>query len=140
MSEPRECHKTEIGFTLIELLIVVVVLGILAAVVILNLSDTVSQASVSSCNSDAKSVEVAVEAFHNNPNNTALLGQYPDLGPTGQLELTDPASDHYGGPYLRSWPRNGSHYAITLDGGSVGQVDVNGTNYDGSTDPCASVA
>ena len=49
------------GFTLIELLIVIVVLAILAAAVIFGLSGITGDSAKASCNSDAKSTEVAVE-------------------------------------------------------------------------------
>src|ERR1700722_4658350 len=62
------------GFTLIELLIVIVVLGILAATVIFALSGVTGQSAQAACNSDAKTVETAVQAFIDAPtnaNNTA---------------------------------------------------------------------
>jgi prepilin-type N-terminal cleavage/methylation domain-containing protein len=66
------------GFTLIELLIVVAVLGILAAAVIFGLNGVATTAAVTACNSDAKSTEIAVEAFHDNPKNTAHPLGYPN--------------------------------------------------------------
>ena len=59
----RRAAGEEVGFTLIELLIVIVVLGILAATVIFALSGVTASSAVAACNSDAKSVEVAVAAF-----------------------------------------------------------------------------
>jgi len=112
----------ETGFTLIELLIVIVVLGILAAVVIFALSGVTGQSAQSACNADAKSVEVAVEAYH------TQLGTWP----TTNTQLTSSAVN--GGPYIRTFPNNGTHYTITL--GANGEVDVNGTSYDSTTNPC----
>ena len=48
--------RTELGFTLIELLIVIVVLGVLAAVTVFALGGVTSQSAVSACNADAKTV------------------------------------------------------------------------------------
>jgi general secretion pathway protein G len=112
------------GFTLIELLIVIVVLGILAAVVIFALSGVTGQSAQAACNADAKSVEVAVEAYHTQNN-----GNWP----------ADSTSLTTGGPnaYLRTWPNNPTHYTITMD--TSGNVLVNGTNYDTTPNPCASV-
>jgi prepilin-type N-terminal cleavage/methylation domain-containing protein len=70
----RTDQTLEPGFTLIELLIVIVVLGILAATVIFALGGVTSQSAQAACNSDAKSYEVAVEAFKDYPGGT---GSYP---------------------------------------------------------------
>ena len=55
---------SESGFTLIELLIVIVVLGILAAIVIFSLTGVTGQSQAAACNSDAKTVETAVSAYY----------------------------------------------------------------------------
>ena len=57
--ESRVKANEESGFTLIELLIVIVVLAILAAAVIFGLSGITGDSAKASCNSDAKSTEVA---------------------------------------------------------------------------------
>jgi hypothetical protein len=117
-----------------------VVLGVLAATVILAVGGVDTSAAVVACNTDAKSVEVAVEAFHSNLGNVVDFGNYPNATsgtPSGNTQLTAPASSNYGGPYLRSWPSS-AHYTITL--GSSGDVYVNGSNYDSATNPCTSVS
>jgi prepilin-type N-terminal cleavage/methylation domain-containing protein len=118
-AEGKEPGLIESGFTLIELLIVIVVLGILAAVVIFALSGVTGQSAQSACNADAKSVEVAVEAFHTN------VGSWP----ADSTSLTSGTN-----PYLRTFPTNGTHYTITL--GTNGVVNVNGGSYDAATNPC----
>jgi general secretion pathway protein G len=127
-AEGKEAGLIDSGFTLIELLIVIVVLGILAAVVIFALSGVTSSSAVSACNADAKSVEVAAEAYHTQNNGT---------WPT-QAQLTP--------TYLRTWPNNTAHYSISLD--NTGKVYVNAgtgttqsaaTNYDSSTNPCSAI-
>jgi len=82
------------GFTLIELLIVIVVLGILAAIVVFALSNQTSNSATAACKADAKSIEVAQEAFR---------AQQPASYATDVAALV-PA-------YLRSMPSDG-HYTI----------------------------
>ncbi len=52
------------GFTLIELLIVIVVLGILAAVVIFALGGITGKSQLAACQADGATVSTAFAAFH----------------------------------------------------------------------------
>jgi general secretion pathway protein G len=56
--------KNDEGFTLIELLIVIVILGILAAVVVFAVGGITDRGQTSSCEAERKTVEVAVEAYY----------------------------------------------------------------------------
>ena len=67
----RQVRKAEGGFTLIELLIVIVVLGILAGIVVFGVGTFRSDATAAACKADAKTVEVAAEAWN------AKNGGYP---------------------------------------------------------------
>jgi general secretion pathway protein G len=51
------------GFTLIELLIVIVILGILAAVVVLAIGGLSGESQEAACNSGLKTMEVAEDAY-----------------------------------------------------------------------------
>jgi prepilin-type N-terminal cleavage/methylation domain-containing protein len=131
--QEERAQGDEEGFTLIELLIVIVVLGILAAVTVFGLSNVTSQSAQSACRADAKSVEVAVEAFHaNNGRWPVASGGTPptdtDLVPTtpGPGVVT----------YLRTWP-NSTHYTISTDGN--GKVSVGTANFDTLPNPCDGV-
>ena len=63
------------GFTLIELLIVIVILGILATVVVFAVGGITDRGKKSTCDSDRKTLEVAVEAYN------AQYGAYPASEP-----------------------------------------------------------
>ena len=52
------------GFTLIELLIVIVILGILAAIVVFSVAAVTDRGEESACKTDEKALEVAVEAYY----------------------------------------------------------------------------
>jgi prepilin-type N-terminal cleavage/methylation domain-containing protein len=109
--------EQEGGFTLIELLIVVLILGILAAIVAFAVGAFTSQSAVAACNTDAKSVESAVAAFQ-----AANSGATPQS--TGALEASTS-----GGPYLHAFPKNTSYYSVQV-GITTGTVKVELTTND----------
>ena len=75
------------GFTLVELLVVIVILGILAAVVVFAVSGSTDTAQKNSCKAERSAVETAVEAYK------ASEGSYPssaaDLKATNTKFLRD---------------------------------------------------
>src|SRR3954466_11251740 len=58
----RKRREQQEGFTLIELLIVIIILGILAAIVVFAVGNTRKDSVSSSCKTDFKSVELSSEA------------------------------------------------------------------------------
>ena len=108
----RRAAGEEFGFTLIELLIVIVVLGILAATVIFALSGVTASSAVAACNSDAKSVEVAVQAWEaQNPGSTA-----------GAITSTGGGDGYLVGgtpTYLQTWPNSTNYTIAVASGGNV---------------------
>lgn len=55
--------KNDEGFTLVELLIVIVILGILATVVVFSVRGITDQGQENACQTDARTLSVAVEAY-----------------------------------------------------------------------------
>src|SRR5256885_631582 len=60
----REARENESGFTLIELLIVIIVLGILAAIVLFALGTFKSDSAAAACKTDGKQVDTAETAYY----------------------------------------------------------------------------
>jgi type IV pilus assembly protein PilA len=75
----RRVHHGQKGFTLIELLIVVAILGVIAAVVIPNVTAFMGSAEVNAANTEAQNIK------------TAALGYYADNTgwPSTDADLTD---------------------------------------------------
>lgn len=57
-------RRGERGFTLIELLIVIVILGILAAVVVFAVAGITDKGNQSACKAEKKTLETAIEAYY----------------------------------------------------------------------------
>ncbi|HEY4330508.1 MAG TPA: prepilin-type N-terminal cleavage/methylation domain-containing protein, partial [Phycisphaerae bacterium] len=98
------------GFTLVEILIVVVILGILAAIVIPQFANASSDARVTNLKTTLANVRNQIEVFKCQHNDTApaLSGMWNLL--TGQSDTAEansnaPAGTHWG-PYLQAAPIN----------------------------------
>jgi general secretion pathway protein G len=108
------------GFTLIELLIVIVVLGILAAVVIFALGGITGKSAIASCQADGATVSTAMTAYATQNSGTPA---------TALLLTTTPSTAQ---PYLQSWPSSLPHFAFAIASAvgtpagatAIGQLDV----------------
>lgn len=105
--------RTQKGFTLVEILIVVVILGILAAIVIPQFTDASTEAKTSSLSSDLQTVRSQIELYkiqHNDdvpaPESATSWNrmiQYSDID--GVVSATKSTTYCYG-PYLQKVPTN----------------------------------
>ena len=135
------------GFTLIELLIVIVILGILAAIVVFAVQNLASSSATASCGSDLKTVETAVEAYKAQegfyPTATAVTGP-PAIpvtfdaavisnGVYALTQINTGANNGRGtaanpiGPWLSDIPFNAGHYEIQVATNGTGAIYVNQT-------------
>jgi type II secretion system protein G len=120
LRQRREELGDQGGFTLIELLIVIVILGVLAAIVVFAVQNLTTQSAQASCESQYKTVETAMEAYK------AQVGSYPVANASGSYfaALTGTAKGIDGntdGPWLKDLPPEG-----VVSGGAV--VPANTTN------------
>jgi general secretion pathway protein G len=102
------------GFTLIELLIVIVILGILAAIVVFAVGTATSDSKVSACKADKKTLGVALEAYKAN------TGGYPATDQTAASHALLVTA------YMRTWPGS-SDGTTTIFSTTGGTVNVSGT-------------
>ncbi|WP_428388125.1 type II secretion system protein [Mucisphaera sp.] len=110
-------HHLSRGFTLVEILIVVVILGILAAVVIPQFSDAAETAKASSMVSQLQTVRSQLELYMIQHN-----GSYPDLGSnwnqmTQTTDINGAAAGSDFGPYLQKSPINPFENSSTVNQG-----------------------
>lgn len=106
--------KKRSGFTLVELLIVVVILGILAAVVIPQFSDASSDAKTSSLISNLQTIRSQIQLYKIQHAGAlpgagtaafdAALTKYTDA--SGALAATQAPGPGVYGPYLQQIPKN----------------------------------
>ena len=83
------------GFTLIEILIVVVILGILAAIIVPQFTDAAQDAGVSSARSQLQTMRSQIELFRVQNNGAAPVDDGTGAGPWAALVA---------GNYIRSAP------------------------------------
>jgi general secretion pathway protein G len=113
LSKPRRARLgDESGFTLIELLIVIVILGILAAIVIFAVGTAREDSVVSACRADVKTVNTAAEAYKAKnrvyPTKAQLTGSGVDAVLKSYPDSPDYVVDYSGGVATGSLGADGS--------------------------------
>ena len=108
------------AFTLIEILIVVVILGILAAIVIPQFTDAAGDAEESSVQSQLQTVRGQIELYN------VQIGAYPDFSAGDWDDLTT-------NNYLQSAPRNAmrANAVDVVEGAAVPPAASGGAATDG---------
>ncbi|MEL6328716.1 MAG: prepilin-type N-terminal cleavage/methylation domain-containing protein [Planctomycetota bacterium] len=113
------------GFTLVEILIVVVILGILAAIVVPQFTNAAEEARGGNLASQIRSIENQLELFR------ARNGAYPDIVAAGWGNPTTPGT-MIGDGYLKSAPTNPFNQAQGVIAGTAGAATA-GWHFDAAT-------
>lgn len=130
----QQYRSRQRGFTLIELLIVMVILGLLAALVGPKLFNQVDGAKIDATKSQMASLGTALDAFRLD------LGRYPTTEEGIAALRNKPADDAPGasrwrGPYLQKTPKDGwgndYHYKAPGDHGDYDLWSGGGNNAEG---------
>ncbi len=124
--------KAKKGFTLVEILIVVVILGILAAIVIPQFSDASTEANMSRLQSDLQMLRSQVQLYK-----IQHLDELPHTTDSGEFaqrltETTDKSGSIDGddfGPYMTSVPKNPFVDSETMFGFGTGTPPTNGDTH-----------
>ncbi|HXZ83264.1 MAG TPA: prepilin-type N-terminal cleavage/methylation domain-containing protein [Acidimicrobiales bacterium] len=107
-SKATKAGHDQDGFTLIEILVVIVIMGILAAVVVFSLGGVTGRSAVAACNTDVKTVEVGVQAYEANSTID------PSSAPPASIAALLTSGANGTNAALRGWPSNGAYYYIGL--------------------------
>ena len=118
IQQRRAIEGSDSGFTLIELLIVIVVLGILAAIVVFSLGTITGKSAVAACEADAQQLNTGLAAYY------AATQSYPaqatvPASPTANTGAGFGATGTGTYPvglapkYLQTLPDNPTHYTFT---------------------------
>ncbi|MBB6429894.1 type II secretion system major pseudopilin GspG [Algisphaera agarilytica] len=123
------------GFTLIEIMVVVIVIGVIAALIVPNLFDRAGKAKRSVAKQQVGSLETAIQLFQQD------YGRFPDTleelaSPPADVEGASPPSikqkdliDPWGNPFLYRYPGNNWTFDL-LSTGADGQEGGEGENAD----------
>lgn len=87
----RRSHRNQGGFTLVELLVVIAILGILAAIVLFNISGVNASAACNGMKTDGATIQGAADLYYNTygvyPSGTATPASLP-----GAADVANPGA------------------------------------------------
>ena len=122
MSEDRDRGRSERGFTLIELIVVLVILGLLAAVVVPNITKHLSKSKEQIARIQIKELEGALQMF------AFDVGRYPTNSEGLEALASNPGNvEAWKGPYVsKALPMDpwGKPYVYRFPGTHGGEFDL----------------
>jgi general secretion pathway protein G len=88
----RRRRRAESGFTLIELLVVIAILGVLAGIVIFNVTGVSDRGQLAACRADVANIQTALDSWRNTgpPNGGADVNGNPATNPPGSVDALYP--------------------------------------------------
>ena len=135
MQQPRFIHPRAAAFTLIEIMVVVIVIGIIAALIVPNLFDRAGKAQRSVAKQQVATLENAVQMFQQDygrfPESLQELAEPPAEGenPTPPMVKTKDLLDPWDNPFVYRYPGNNWTFDL-LSLGADGQEGGEGDNAD----------
>jgi prepilin-type N-terminal cleavage/methylation domain-containing protein len=111
------------GFTLIELMIVVVIIGLLAAIAIPNFQHLIKRAKEASVRGNVHSIQIAIEAFA--VDHSAV---YPVQADDAEIQALLPGGAYPENPFTRA-PTNVPWNADPVDPGEISITSLPGGGY-----------
>lgn len=129
MSHKNRVRALRGGFTLIEAIVIIVILGVIAALVAPRLLGRIGESKQSRAKADAATISTQVELFK------ADCGRYPETVDELVTKPGDVADDAWKGPYLRNanalidpW---GNKFILRVPGDVNFDFDVVSYGFDG---------
>jgi general secretion pathway protein G len=123
MRSIRKRRRKEDGFTLVELMVVIVIIGLLAAIVVINVFPSGDKARITRAKADISTIEQALELYK------LSNGSYPSTSDGLNALVNAPAgadaSKYQKGGYLKKIPLDPwNHPYLYASPGQHGEADV----------------
>ena len=121
--------RDEEGFTLVELMVVIVIIGLLATIVVINVMPAADRAAVTKARADIATLEQGIDLYHLN-NRRYPTSEEGLQALVAQNLVRRLPNDPWNNPYRYSAPgRNGQPYTI-MTWGADGREGGTGENED----------